>query len=136
MDTNKHNSTDSAEAPDITDDLPVIDVALQQEFESNQQGMTSDLFAMLIESLQGDLNNINQAHQQNNSLLLIDRVHYLHGATCYCGVPRLKKAAENLEITLRQDSGAEQVGALLITLNHETQSVLAYAKQQDVTNKS
>jgi len=71
MDTNNHDSTDSAEISDIADDLPVIDVALQQEFESNQQGMTSDLFAMLIESLQGDLNNINQAHQQNDSLMTL-----------------------------------------------------------------
>ncbi len=135
MDTNNHDSTDSAETSDIADDLPIIDVALQQEFESNQQGMTSDLFAMLIESLQGELKNINQAHQQNDSLLLIDHVHYLHGAACYCGIPRLTKATKNLELALRQDSGAEQIGKLLITLNHETQSVLAYAKQQDAINE-
>ena len=129
MDTNKLNSTNSLEDFVIEGDLPVIDSAFQQNLEVNKDEVTSNLFKMFIKSLKESLDEIKQIYRQNKFSLLADRAHYLHGATCYSGVPRLKKAAKHLETASRQERDKKQIGVLLVTLHHEAQLVLEYAKK-------
>ena len=54
----------------------------------------------------GDLEAIRQAQQSNDHNALIERVHRLHGATRYCGVPQLRAACQRSETLLKQNDPA------------------------------
>ena len=50
---------------------------------------------------------IRQARDSQDRNALIERVHRLHGATRYCGVPQLRDACQTSEALLKQnDPGA------------------------------
>ena len=40
---------------------------------------------------------INDDYQKRNWQAFSDRIHKLHGACCYCGVPELKSCVQTLE---------------------------------------
>jgi two-component system sensor histidine kinase BarA len=60
------------------------------------------MLAMLLASLEADREAIRQAQQSNDHNALIERVHRLHGATRYCGVPQLRAACQRSETLLKQ----------------------------------
>jgi two-component system sensor histidine kinase BarA len=64
---------------------------------------------MLLASLDADREAIQQAAQNGDRSALLERVHRLHGATRYCGVPQLRAACQRSETLLKQnDPAAEQ----------------------------
>jgi len=62
------------------------------------------MLAMLLASLDADRQAILQARNDNDHHALIERVHRLHGATRYCGVPQLRAACQRAETLLKQQS--------------------------------
>jgi two-component system sensor histidine kinase BarA len=60
------------------------------------------MLAMLLASLEADREAIRQASEANDHNALIERVHRLHGATRYCGVPQLRAACQRSETLLKQ----------------------------------
>ena len=64
--------------------------------------LAADMLAMLLASLEADREAIRLARQSNDHNALIERVHRLHGATRYCGVPQLRAACQRSETLLKQ----------------------------------
>ena len=62
------------------------------------------MLAMLLASLEADRDAIRQARNAKDTNALIERVHRLHGATRYCGVPQLRAACQRSETLLKQAS--------------------------------
>jgi two-component system sensor histidine kinase BarA len=58
---------------------------------------------MLLASLEADREAIRIAREASDHNALIERVHRLHGATRYCGVPQLRAACQRAETLLKQD---------------------------------
>ena len=71
---------------------------------------------MLLAGLPGDLLAIRQARADGDRNALIERIHRLHGATRYCGVPQLRGACQRAETLLKQND--PQSGAALEDLDH------------------
>jgi two-component system sensor histidine kinase BarA len=61
------------------------------------------MLAMLLASLEADREAIRTACENRDQNALIERVHRLHGATRYCGVPQLRAACQRSETLLKQD---------------------------------
>jgi len=62
----------------------------------------ADMLNMLLASLETELRVIREARTANDQQMLLERVHRLHGATRYCGVPQLRQACERCETLLKQ----------------------------------
>ncbi|GIZ13289.1 response regulator [Pseudomonas sp. NCCP-436] len=65
--------------------------------------LAKDMLSMLLDGLPGDRQAIRQARDTGERTTLIERVHRLHGATRYCGVPQLRAACQRSETLLKQE---------------------------------
>src|SRR5690606_41870160 len=74
----------------------------------SQVDLVSYMLDMLLASLLADREPIRQASTEGDRLSLIERVHRLHGATRYCGVPQLRAACQRSETLLKQDDAQAQ----------------------------
>lgn len=70
--------------------------------------LAADMLSMLLAGLPGDRQAIRQARASGERTTLIERVHRLHGATRYCGVPQLRAACQRSETLLKQDDPEAQ----------------------------
>lgn len=86
---------------------PIIDWQLGIKLANNNQALAEDLLALFIKSLENEFVNIKLAYENCNHDELLHHVHKLHGAACYCGVPRLKDAVAILEAALKQNKMAD-----------------------------
>ncbi|PXC08827.1 hybrid sensor histidine kinase/response regulator, partial [Pseudomonas aeruginosa] len=68
--------------------------------------LAGDMLAMLLASLAADRQAIRQARDNDDRTALLERVHRLHGATRYCGVPQLRAACQTSETLLKQNDPA------------------------------
>lgn len=96
--------------------LPTFDLDLALENAGDRHDLATELFALLLASLPSDLDAINAA--SNNVSELKRAVHKLHGAVRFCGVPRLAKAIQKLELALKHGKESE-IQPLLNLLNGE-----------------
>ncbi len=81
-----------------------IDITECIQLAAGKADLAEELFTMLLEHLPLDLNAIRQHYHEKDLEALLMRVHKLHGATRYCGVPDLRQAAEAMEVALKQQS--------------------------------
>jgi len=84
-------------------DLKVLDAEEGLRLAAGKADLAADMLSMLLASLEDDRQIIRQARQANDRQAMIDRVHRLHGATRYCGVPQLRAACERSETLLKQN---------------------------------
>jgi two-component system, NarL family, sensor histidine kinase BarA len=77
--------------------LPVLDHEEGLRLAAGKADLAADMLAMLLASLEADREAIRQAREANDNNALIERVHRLHGATRYCGVPQLRAACQRAE---------------------------------------
>jgi two-component system sensor histidine kinase BarA len=85
-----------------TYELQVLDHEEGLRLAAGKADLAADMLAMLLASLEADREAIRQARQSNDHNALIERVHRLHGATRYCGVPQLRAACQRSETLLKQ----------------------------------
>jgi len=102
--------------------LKIIDQELGRQLVGNNINLANELLTDFIGELPNLLTQINTAHKQEDHIALQDSVHKLHGACCYCGVPRLKEVAAYLETALKTDEA--NINQLVQTINREIESVL------------
>ena len=107
--------------------LPVLDPAEGLLLAAGKADLAQEMLNMLIESLPADRLSIQQAYQQNERTLLIERVHRLHGATRYCGVPQLRAACQQAETLLKQN--APQVEQAISALDQAIAALLRHHAQ-------
>lgn len=110
--------------------LKTIDWQLSLTLANNRADTATELFNMFIDELPQAQQDINDAYTAQNFEKLQQYVHKLHGATCYCGVPRLKEIVKTLEGKLKSPQ-KNHIDELLFTLNEEIGAVLAaFANKQ------
>jgi two-component system, NarL family, sensor histidine kinase BarA len=88
--------------------LSVLDTAEGLRLAAGKADLASDMLNMLLAGLPGDRQAIRQARESGERKALIERVHRLHGATRYCGVPQLRAACQRSETLLKQNDPAAQ----------------------------
>jgi two-component system sensor histidine kinase BarA len=84
--------------------LQVLDHEEGLRLAAGKADLAADMLAMLLASLDTDRDAIRAARTVNDHIALIERVHRLHGATRYCGVPQLRAACQRSETLLKQES--------------------------------
>ena len=84
--------------------LPVLDHEEGLRLAAGKADLAADMLAMLLDSLDADRQAILIAWERRDRDALIERVHRLHGATRYCGVPQLRAACQRCETLLKQDA--------------------------------
>ncbi len=80
-----------------------IDWQLCLTLANNNAEIANDLLTLFIADLPSVIQNMTKSFKSEDFHTLKDQAHRLHGATCYCGVPRLKTAVQNLEAHLKND---------------------------------
>jgi len=84
-------------------ELPVLDHEEGLRLAAGKADLAADMLAMLLASLEADREAIRAARDSHDQNALLERVHRLHGATRYCGVPQLRAACQRGETLLKQD---------------------------------
>ena len=84
------------------DQLDIVDLVQGLKRAGGKLGLAKDMFGMLLESLTDEQTSMAKYYQDGDYKMLLEKVHRLHGATHYCGVPRLQAAAEQTETLLKQ----------------------------------
>src|SRR5690606_7947430 len=79
--------------------------------------------------LDDDYEAIRDLWRDNNRSELLERVHKLHGATRYCGVPLLRNLAGTLESELKQDGA--NIQASVEGLLNEIERIRHWAEHHD-----
>lgn len=82
--------------------LAVLDHEEGLHLAAGKSLLAADMLGMLLASLPADLQVIRQSRAQHDWRTLSERVHRLHGATRYCGVPQLREACQRSEALLKQ----------------------------------
>ena len=77
---------------------------------------------MLLDSLPGDRAFIQQARSRNDRNALLERIHRMHGAAQYCGVPQLRAICKTCETLIKSNS--EQIEPALDELDSAIERLL------------
>jgi len=80
-----------------TVELPLIDPQDALRRAGGRPELAHELFRMLCDSLEDSAMRLRQALDAGDRAGLHETAHRLHGACLYCGVPRLREAALQLE---------------------------------------
>jgi two-component system sensor histidine kinase BarA len=88
--------------------LDVLDPEEGLRLAAGKADLAADMLSMLLASLDADREAIQQAAQNGDRNALLERVHRLHGATRYCGVPQLRAACQRSETLLKQNDPAAE----------------------------
>lgn len=107
-----------------------IDHELSLRLANNNHQLAKELLSMLIAELPQTLASINQAYKKGDYNALQQHVHKLHGACCYCGVPRLKKIAIKIEGILKSNSKL-LTDDLINVLNNEIEKICVTFKTEN-----
>lgn len=84
-----------------TTQLAVFDFSESIQLAGGRKKLALDLLELLLDSLPADRSFIQQAFNEGNRESLLERVHRLHGATKYCGVPQLRAQCKLCETLLK-----------------------------------
>ncbi|WP_328586131.1 Hpt domain-containing protein [Pseudomonas ficuserectae] len=77
------------------------------------------MLAMLLASLAADREAIRVARASQDVQALIERIHRLHGATRYCGVPQLRTACQRAENAAHTEEALDDLDKAIIRLESE-----------------
>ncbi|MCF7202243.1 response regulator [Pseudomonas oligotrophica] len=83
-------------------ELAVIDEHEGLRLAAGKADLAAEMLSMLLGSLDSERFAIREARQAGDRRAQVDRVHRLHGATRYCGVPQLRQACMQAETLLKQ----------------------------------
>ena len=102
----RQQSTQASERRQPAPGLSVLDHAEGLQLAAGKADLAAELLGMLLDSLAVDRQIIQDARANDAHDVLLQRVHRLHGATRYCGVPQLRAACQHCETLLKQKSPA------------------------------
>lgn len=100
-----------------------IDWALSKRLAGGKEDLAQEMLNMLASSLPNEQKTINLAFANKDYDALREYVHKLHGACCYCGVPRLKRLAKQLECSLTTPDSSN-IDEQVHELNEEINQIL------------
>ena len=117
--------------PNSTKPGAVVDKELSLKLSNGKVDLAKDMLTMLLDSLTTDQHTINDSFTQKDYDNLLEQIHRLHGATCYCGVPRLKDIASSTETLIKQENWTE-LDIIMDRLNDEIDALLDWKNNQDI----
>lgn len=82
----------------------IIDWEQSAKIAGNNLSAAKDFLSLLCKCLAKDLSAIQLSFEENNMHEMKKQIHTLHGALCYCSVPRLKDATVALEKALKTET--------------------------------
>lgn len=100
-----------------------IDWELGTKLAGNDQKVAKELLLLLAKNLPNDIEKIKILWKKQDYDLLLNHVHKLRGALCYCGTPLLKSAVDELDQALKKNPTAS-LAKLIKKLEQEARSVL------------
>jgi two-component system sensor histidine kinase BarA len=115
INTNAINQVDISASTENT--LAIYDANEGNKLAANNTLLAQELFEMLINELPSHKQNLQQARNNNDIKDLKDHIHKLHGASSYCGVPKLRFSANKLEsiIACKDEDGIEAAYQTVLT---------------------
>lgn len=102
----QHRSNSPSATTQDSSPQNVLALVDQQEcirLAAGKTDLAEDMLTMLLNGLDKQRDKIIYSQQEQNFPALLAHTHYLHGATRYCGVPRLRAMANNLETQLKNE---------------------------------
>ena len=106
----------------------VIDLELGARLAGNKPELAKELLQLLVKKLPNDMRDIEQAHEQNQNQQLKSLVHKLHGASNYCGAPRLRNVLAELETALKKNE-TTHLDSFLADLSFEATQLIQKAAE-------
>jgi two-component system sensor histidine kinase BarA len=108
-------------------ELSVLDAVEGLQLAAGKADLAADMLSMLLGSLENDRTTLQEARANNAREVLLERIHRLHGATRYCGVPQLRASCQHCESLLKQNSPAadaalDELDAAICRLLEHTQA--------------
>jgi two-component system sensor histidine kinase BarA len=125
--TDEH--TEKTQNTDKSDDSLCIDWNLSLKKAGGKDDLAVDMLRMLVASFDDTVQSIDSAFKNNDRQQLLAQVHKLHGATAYCGVPRLKQIAYDYETELKNESDLIDLQPLHLSLLSEIKTVTQEAQK-------
>ena len=101
----------------------IFDAALAMQRCASKADLVSDMHRLLWQQLDSDASAMRHSCEEGNRDQLLEQVHKLHGATRYCGTPRLEAAARSLEVALKKSASDDEVQSGLQRLLSEIDAV-------------
>ena len=101
-----------------------IDWVLSVKLANNKPELATELLSLLIDDLPKIRDIINQAFETQDYEAMHQQVHKLHGASCYCGVPRLKEISAHFETKLKRKD-KKSFSNFMKLLNSEIERILS-----------
>jgi len=92
-----------------SENLPIIDWDLALKLSGNNKKTAKEIFVLLLQTIPQEMQHIKNAKKENDKKALLCYIHKLHGAICYCGVPRLKYIIAQLETALKANENIEDL---------------------------
>ena len=105
-------------------DLAVIDHEEGYALSNGRDSLAQELLSMLADSLPSDRLYLQQARAQGDRSALLERIHRIHGATQYCGVPQLRAICKTCETLIKND--VAQIDPALDQLDAAIERVLTH----------
>ncbi|WP_153913391.1 two-component sensor histidine kinase BarA [Shewanella sp. TC10] len=98
--------------------------------QTNQKpDLAIEMLQMLVTSLPESVSNIETAMKEADSDLMLQTVHKLHGASCYCGVPNTQKLCQEIESALKKKISLDDLEPEILELLDELTKVESAANQ-------
>ncbi|MCG8315618.1 MAG: response regulator, partial [Pseudomonadales bacterium] len=116
------------EIPLNTPQNQAVDIALGLKLANGKEDLAEEMLSMLFNSLKEDKLTMSDALNRKDYPDLLEKVHKLHGATRYTGVPRLQTAAKELEEALKGDE-KDKFQQLSDLLFQEIEAVLSWGTE-------
>lgn len=83
----------------------VVDPGTCLQMANGKPDLAEEMLSMLLDHVEEDRTAVESLYNQGDQAALLERVHRLHGATRYTGVPELGDCAADLETRLKKGSG-------------------------------
>ncbi len=101
-----------------------IDLMSSIKLSNGNAEIAKDMLTKFLDSLPAERNDIAQLYADNKTEELLKRIHKLHGACHYCGVPRLRHAVQQAEYTLK--TSPSEPGNSIDEVLHEIDELISW----------
>ncbi|KEI71600.1 response regulator [Endozoicomonas elysicola] len=79
-----------------------VDENLALKLAAGNSQLAHEMLVMMKDGLEDDLETLRVGWEENNFSTVLERVHRLHGACRYCGIPEMERICNRLETRLKQ----------------------------------
>ncbi len=118
--TQQHKSSNpnsESPSPSVTNPEPIetvseaspVNISECLSLAKNNASLAKDMLSMLLASLPEERIKINLSAIDSDLSSMYEVIHKLHGACCYCGVPRLRNITKTLDAQLKNNNETQLI---------------------------